>query len=109
MPYIVLTAAIVGSLGAIIALYLGRALIRWVGSWLGGRGASQDIRVAMAWSHVPVICVLTICYPLKFLLFGQELFTTERPFIIASSLLTDLLLLFTAIKVAVYFGLGSHF
>ena len=47
-PVIFLIAAIVGPIAGIIALYIGSALIRWTGSWIGGKASSQTIRAAMA-------------------------------------------------------------
>ena len=99
-PYIFLIAAIAGSIGGIIVLYIGSALIRWVGSWIGGIASSQDIRAAVTWSSVPIIWAL-ICWLPGLALFGQELFTTETPKINATPSLTILMLGFAAIEISI--------
>jgi Yip1-like protein len=48
-----LIAAIAGPIAGIIALYIGSALIRWTGHWIGGKASARTIRAAMAWSTVP--------------------------------------------------------
>ena len=77
-PVILLIAAIVGPIAGIITLYIGSALIRWTGSWIGGKASSQSIRAAMAWSTVPEIWALVLWIP-ALALFGQEMFTSEMP------------------------------
>jgi len=73
-----LMAYIAGPISGIIYLYMGGALIRWTGSWIGGNSSSQNIRTAIAWSNVPVVWALPLWIPMLFL-FGQDLFTTEGP------------------------------
>ena len=61
-----------------MTLYIGSALIRWTGSWIGGKASSLSIRAAMAWSTVPEIWALALWIP-ALALFGQEMFTTAMP------------------------------
>lgn len=37
-------------------LYFLGGLLKWTGSWLGGKGTYQEIRSAIAWAQLPVIC-----------------------------------------------------
>ncbi len=78
MPVIFVMAAIAGPICGIIALYIGGALLRWTGAWIGGQGSAQHIRAAVAWSSVPYIWGLLLWIP-AVLLFGNELFTIETP------------------------------
>lgn len=78
LSVILLTAVVFGSLGGILSLYIGGALVRWTGSWVGGRASSQDIRAAIAWGLVPALWVSLLWIP-ELLLVGAEMFTTETP------------------------------
>ena len=78
LPVILLAAVTVGPLAGIASLYIGGALIRWTGSWLGGQASSQHIRAALAWGLVPALWVALLWIP-ELLLVGPELFTTETP------------------------------
>lgn len=78
MPTMFLIAAIGGSIGGIVTLYLFGFLLRWTGNWLGGQGTDEDIRAAYAYSAIPVIWAMLLWLP-ELALFGEELFTTETP------------------------------
>lgn len=81
-----------GMISGVIGLYLGAFLLRWSGSWFGGTGTSEDIRVAITRGlYVPLLLTSFIWIP-QLLLFGQEMFTYETPRIDSSALLTVLLL-----------------
>lgn len=97
-PIIFITAAIGGSIVGLIGLYIGGALIRWTGTWIGGTSSQENIRAAMAWSTVPVVCALVLWVP-EIALFGQELFTTETPTLDAKPESALVLLLFGLIEI----------
>lgn len=78
LPMILLLAAVAGPFLGIVKLYMGGALLRWTGGWLGGTASPKHIRAAMAWSSVPAIWGMILWIPLL-ALFGSELFTTETP------------------------------
>lgn len=75
---VVVVGAIVGYLAGILSLYIGAALIRGTGSWIGGRGESEDLRAAVAWSNVPVVWVFPL-WLIEMAVFRSELFTTATP------------------------------
>ena len=79
-PLILLFAALVGPVAGILGLFVGGALLRWTGSWMGGQGSSRNIRAAIAWSNVPEIWAMLLWVP-SLALFGQELFTSKTPLI----------------------------
>jgi hypothetical protein len=95
---ILLLAVIVGPLGGVISLYIGGALLRWTGNWIGGRAEARDIRSANAWSSVLAIWAMLLWLP-ELLFFGKEMFTTETPNVDASISLTILFWAFAAIEV----------
>lgn len=99
-PLIFLAAAIIGPIAGIIGLYIGGALIRWAGGWMGGDASPENIRAAMAWSGVPVIWALLLWIP-ELLLFGQEMFTTEIQRIEDEPGLAYVLLGFAAIEITI--------
>ncbi len=75
---IVAICLIAGPFIGLTSLYISGALLRWTGSWLGGRGTSEDVRAALAWSYVPSICSLILLIP-EYALLGREIFTSETP------------------------------
>jgi hypothetical protein len=95
---ILLLAVTVGPIGGVISLYIGGALLRWTGGWIGGRADARDIRSAIAWAGVLAIWAMILWVP-ELLLFGKELFTKETPIIDASTVLTTLFWLFAVIEV----------
>jgi hypothetical protein len=97
IPEILLFCIIVGPIIGLIGLYVGGALLKWTGTWIGGQGSSVEIRAAIAWSNIPVICALVLWIP-ELLLFGEELFTSEMPNTIASPLLTALFFAFVIVE-----------
>ena len=58
---------------SIIGLYLGAALTRWTGKWLGGSATQQQIRAAYAWSYIPMIAAMVLYIPLL-MIYGFDLF-----------------------------------
>ncbi len=97
---IFLLSAIIGPIVGIISLYVGSALIRWTGTWVGGNASSQNIRAAWAWSSVPIIWALILWIP-ELALFGQELFTSEAPIIAAAPPLAWLRVGFSVIEMSI--------
>ena len=91
---------IFGPSGGSISLYIGGALYRWSGSWLGGQASSEEVRAAIAWSSVPIIFTLPLWIP-ELLLFGEEMFTKATPKLNANPLLGIVLLGFVAVEVIV--------
>ena len=78
VPMIFALAIPVGMVAGVIALYLGAALIRWTGSWLGGQASAGEVRAALAWGHLPVYFAAVLWLPyLGF--FGNEIFMSEMP------------------------------
>lgn len=78
LPTLLAAVVIAGPVLGILSLYIGAALLRWTGNWIGGQASSQHIRTAIAWSSVPIIWSLLLWIP-ELWLFGKELFTSETP------------------------------
>lgn len=97
-------AVIFGPVVGVIGLYVGSALLRWTGSWLGGQASSEHIRTAMAWSGVPVIWGMALWVP-ELALYGEELFTTATPRIDASAGLA--LVFFTLVAIEITIGVWA--
>lgn len=78
-PWAVLALAIViGPLSGFISVYLGGAIMGWIGRRLGGVGTTQEVRTAMAWASVPHIEALVLWIP-TLALFGREVFYNDNP------------------------------
>jgi hypothetical protein len=99
-PIIFAQAAIIGPIAALIALYFVAAMMSWTGKWIGGKAPPRNIRAALAWSGVPKIWALILWIP-QLILFGQELFTTERPGIQANPFFWFMFLGFRVILITI--------
>jgi hypothetical protein len=97
LPMILLLCLIGGPIGGLVFLYLGGALLQWIGRWLGGLATMAEVRAALAWSSVPNIFGLAIWLPALALL-GSDLFTATAPRVAAQPLLALVLLALAAIK-----------
>lgn len=51
---LILQAAL-GAASGLIGVYVGGAVLGWVGRLLGGRGTTREVRAALAWAQVPVL------------------------------------------------------
>ena len=80
LPWYVLLPILLifGGLGGIVSLYIFGAILRWVGSKLGGIATSEEVRAAIAWSNVPQIIILGLDF-LYLLIYRSEAFTSETP------------------------------
>lgn len=100
LPVIFAMAAVAGPILGIAGLYIGGALLRWTGEWIGGKGTSTTIRAAWAWSNVLLIWSLLLWIPaLGF--FGNEFFTAEIPGIEGDPLMLFILLGIGAVEVVI--------
>lgn len=81
---IILGSLVAAPFVAWITLYIGGGLIKWTGKWFGGQSSSENIRVALAWSGVPIVWALILWIP-EYFLFGKELFTTDTPTIVENA------------------------
>lgn len=85
----ILGAAIAsGAVGGVLVLFLAGWLVRWTGSWLGGRGSDSDMRTALAWGQVPALSALPLWVPVV-LAGGREVFRAD-PDLSASAAVTVL-------------------
>jgi len=91
LPVILIICAVAGPIGGFISLYVGGALLRWTGSWLGGQAYSEEVRAALAWSSVPTVFSQALWIP-ELILVGKEMFTSATPRTDANPLLAVFLL-----------------
>ena len=91
VPMIFAIAIPVGMIAGVIALYLGGALIRWTGSWLGGQASTGQVRAALAWGRMPFYWAGLLWLP-YIGLFGGEVFMGEMPSVEAKPWLLFVLL-----------------
>lgn len=76
LPMIFAIAAVGGPIMGVVGLYIGSALLRWTGEWIGGKGTSVTIRAAMAWSNVLIVWSMLLWIP-SLAFFGHEFFSSE--------------------------------
>ncbi len=81
IPAILILSALGGLVGGPLTLYLGGALLKWTGRWIGGQATAPEVRAALGWANVPLIWGLLLWIPEGALL-GPELFTSQATRII---------------------------
>jgi hypothetical protein len=95
-------AAVMGSLiGAAIYYYLVPKVLYWIGSKIGGRGTTERVRYAVAYSYIPMVYALIIVWMPSLFLFGIENFTTFTPVVDSSSTLSLLFMLFGIVDLVI--------
>ena len=80
---------VLGPLSALISLYLWGWLLQWISRLLGGIATAPELRIAVAWSWAPVVYLLPM-WGVRYILFRQEMFTSQQPFIESHELLSAL-------------------
>ncbi|WP_379133247.1 YIP1 family protein [Paenibacillus sp. sgz500958] len=102
---ILLVSLIGGGIGGLLMFYLGSPLLRITGSWLGGKGTTPEIKVALARGvFMPSVLIALMWIP-ELLLVGKELFTAETPNMDSNILILVLYLL--CIFVELVFGVWA--
>ena len=81
IPYILIQALIRGILFGFVGWYGFSGLIYWIGKLFKGAGTFKEIKVAFAWAQVPMVFILFIIWPLNYLVFGNELFTSNTAYL----------------------------
>ena len=90
LPFILLLWLIAGCFGGFISLYVVAGLLRWTGSWFGGKASFRELQFTYAWSFIPLlpslgVVVILIGY------YGRSMFSSEGPAISGS--IIDMVLL----------------
>ena len=91
LPALLGVVLVGGVASGFLILLVGGAMLRWTGSWLGGRGKGVEVRAALAWSNAPLVWLLPLL-ALQLLLFGHELFTSTSSLLAGSQMLVLALL-----------------
>jgi hypothetical protein len=97
---ILVLALVVGPLGGLLSVYVGGALIRLTGTWLGGVAQPQQMRAALAWGQVPSIWASLLWLP-ELAIFGAEMFTSDTPRMDSQPVLGFLLLGFAGMEMVI--------
>jgi hypothetical protein len=75
MNGILLITLVGGPVFGLFYLYIGSAVFKLIGNWLGGDGSYTYLRAFIAWSSIPTILGLLLWIP-QLALFGTDLFTS---------------------------------
>ena len=78
--------ALIGPAGGLLSLWIGGWLLHRIGMMLGGAASPAAVRAAVAWSWAPVVCMLPL-WGVKGILFGAELFSSQKTRIAAEPVL----------------------
>lgn len=49
-----------GSIGGIFSIYIGAALLSWLGEYFEGKASQVEVRAAIVWSSLPIIAVMVL-------------------------------------------------
>ncbi len=72
----ILTGVLVGGcIFGVMGLFMYGALVKWTGSWLGGKANYTEARAAVAWSSLPSVVVLLMTFMMLPLMMGHGVFT----------------------------------
>ena len=71
LPTVLGIAIVLGPAANIVFLYIGSALMRLTGRWLGGRATPQEMRAAWAWSSLPFMFTTVLFAPMRMILDGS--------------------------------------
>ncbi len=94
----------IGAVSGFVLLYLIAAVVRWVGTWLGGRMTHEEARAALAWAYPPLIATLVVAL-LQYAIFGDEVFRSFAPSIDARPMVAIPLAAATVLLALWSFGL----
>lgn len=94
----------VGAASGLVLLYLIGAVVRWVGTRLGGRMTHEEARAALAWAYPPLIATLAVAL-VQYAIFGDEVFKSFAPTVDASPMVVIPLAVATVLLALWSFGL----
>lgn len=98
---IIILVLTLGSLGAILQLYISSALLKWTGSWLNGQASRKEIRTALAWPNALILYNLALWVP-EIMLMGREAFMSTTPmFDIAPQWVSIIMLIIISLRMII--------
>ncbi|WP_058302316.1 YIP1 family protein [Gorillibacterium timonense] len=74
--YVLFAILIAALISVPLTLYIVAPLLRWTGSWLGGQGDTDDIRIAFAYGSIPMIWTLPVLLA-DYALLGEKMFQSS--------------------------------
>ena len=89
MGEILVTTILTAPLVAFFYLFALGWLLHQVALRLGGEGSIEQTRAALAWSWAPIVSVLPL-WGVKYILFRDELFLADKPFVESQPVLSFL-------------------
>jgi len=81
--------ALLGPLSGFITLSLGGWVLHWISLRLKGQATLHETRLSMAWSWAPVVYLLPL-WGIKYILFRNELFTSDKSYLESEPFLNGL-------------------
>jgi len=105
LPMLVVRAVLTGGAAGLLGYYVGAFFLRWVGSWFGGEGSTEDMRVVIGQISSRASILLAMLLIPELLIAGTELFTTATPNLDADSTRSTLLAVVLFIESALGFWL----
>ncbi len=91
LPLWVVRVVLTGVIGGLLGYYVGAFFFKWVGSWFGGEGSTDDMRVVIGQISSRGGILLGLLLIPQLLIAGSELFTSATPNLDAGSTRSALL------------------
>ena len=103
LPFSALLLACIlsGPLSGLFTVYVGGFVLHRVSQRLGGLAPLEHIRTVIVWSWAPFVYTLPL-WGVKYILFRNELFLIEKPFIDSQPVLSGLFDFMTMVDFAVF-------
>lgn len=114
--FIIIQALIRGILFGFLGWFIFSGLIYWVGKMFNGTGSFKRVRTTYAWAQIPMLVQLIILWPLNYLVFGNELFTSQQVFLtvpmmalnLVTMILEFILIIWSLVMISRSVSVGHH-
>ena len=71
---ILIAALVISPFIGALGITVGALLLTWTGKWIGGKGAFNHVRAAVAWSNVPNVVTIAL-WVVLLAVFGNQVFS----------------------------------
>lgn len=105
LPAILAGSALCGAVAGPAFVVVAAALLRWTGSWLGGRATASDVRAALTWGQIPAASATPLWIPIV-VAGGVEVFRA-RPDVPDAAASATILACGLAMAVAALWGVAT--
>lgn len=114
--FIMIQTLIRGVLFGFLGWFIFSGLIYWIGKLFNGTGSFKRVRTAYAWAQIPMLAQVIILWPLNYIVFGNELFTSQQVFLtvpmmalnLVTMILEFILMIWSIVMMSRSISVGHH-